>query len=90
MACLTETKIKKTTHEALTLELGFTNMLHVDAVCYSGGVVMLWKDHEVDQVYPIAVTNQEIYANVQVSPTRPSWMLSLVYASFCFNNRKIL
>lgn len=54
------------------------------------GMIILWKDHEVEHVDPIAVTNQKIHTNVQVCPTFPPWILSLVYASTRFNNRKIL
>lgn len=64
--CVSLRQMKEATHEALMLELGCTNMLHVDVVGYSQRMIMLWKDHEVAHVDPIAVTNQE---NIQVGPT---------------------
>lgn len=33
--------MKEPTHEALMMELGFANMLRVDAIGYSGEMIML-------------------------------------------------
>lgn len=71
-------------------ELGFTNILHVSAIGFSGGLVKMWREDEIAQVEPIAITNQEIHANVHISPSAQPWILSLVYDSTSFNNRKIL
>lgn len=90
MVCLIETKVQESAHEALMNELGFTNMLHVSAIGFSGGMIMIWREHEIVKVDPIAVTNQEIHANVQVIPSAQPWILSLVYASTRFNDRKII
>ncbi|XP_070035267.1 uncharacterized protein [Nicotiana tomentosiformis] len=89
MVCFTETKMKKAANEALMVEFWFTNMLHVDAIGYSEGMIMLWREHEVAHVDPIAATNQEIHANVQVSTSSQPCILSWVYASTSFNNKKI-
>lgn len=82
--------MQEPTHKAVMLKLGFTNMLHVNAIGYSGEMIMQWREHEIAQVDPIAVTYQKIHANVQVSPSGQPWILFIVYANIRFNDRKIL
>ncbi|XP_059302758.1 uncharacterized protein LOC132054801 [Lycium ferocissimum] len=63
--CLTETKMAN--HYPLMHAVGFTDMFDIAAEGYSDGVVFMWKSDELS-MDPVAVTDQEIHVNVQVSP----------------------
>ena len=56
---------------------------------YVGGLWLLWKKDEVD-VFVLSSTEQEIHATIQVCNSDSTWIISSVYASPRFMERKIL
>ena len=60
--------------------LGFNSVCQSEAVGFCGGIWLLWNSGEVS-LDVLMVTDQAIHASVQVSPSKPHWLLSAVYAS---------
>ncbi|OIT30548.1 hypothetical protein A4A49_58475, partial [Nicotiana attenuata] len=58
--CLTETKMAD--HTDILMEFNHTDFIQVAAQGRSGGIVLLWRAHDL-VVNPVAVTSQEIHAS---------------------------
>jgi exonuclease III len=80
IAILVETRISGQRAEDISSMLGFNRVCRSEAVGFRGGIWLLWNSGEVS-LDVLMVTDQAIHASVQVSPSKPHWLLSAVYAS---------
>jgi hypothetical protein len=80
IAVLVETRISGQRAEDISSMLGFNRVCRSEAVGFRGGIWLLWNSGEVS-LDVLMVTDQAIHASVQVSPSKPHWLLSAVYAS---------
>lgn len=76
-------------HTALLQDYNFSDLIQVATQGSTGGIVLLWHSNELT-VNPATVTSQEIHAAVQVCPRSNPWLISVVYTSTNYSNRKIL
>ena len=60
--------------------LSFNSVCRSEAVGFRGGIWLLWNSGEIS-LDVLMVIDQAIHASVQVSPSKPNWLLSAVYAS---------
>lgn len=66
LAILTETRLSGEKANNVISTLGFNNYLKVDAMCFIGGIWVLWQSHVV-LVEPISSTFHEMFFKVQVN-----------------------
>lgn len=76
-------------HTFLLEEFNFTNLVQASTKGFSGGMIILWHGTNI-LIVPIIITTHEITAFIQVSPTSPSWILTLIYTSTKFTIRQDL
>jgi hypothetical protein len=86
---VTETRVGGDRAKKITDTLPFDGAIHADTIGYAGGLWLLWDSAVVD-VSVLAATEQEIHAVVKVRSSNFSWLLSAIYASPRFLERKIL
>lgn len=84
--CLTETKMAD--HSELLMEFNYTDLIQVATQGQSEGIVIPWRAHEL-VINTVAITSQEIHTSVKLNKS-PSWLLSLVYGSNNFTDRRII
>lgn len=82
-------KTHVTDHSNLCSNFGFNAFIEAPAEGLSGGTVLLWNDSTIT-VTEISITNQEVHYIVQVSPSTPTFMFSVIYAKNSINSHKIL
>ena len=71
--------------------LPFDGFYCTETIGYAGGFWRLWKKDEVDVfVFVLSSTEQEIHATIKVCNSDSTWLISIVYASPCIMERKIL
>ena len=80
IAVLVKTRISRQQAEDISSMLGFNSVCQSKAVDFRGGIWLLWNSGEVS-LDVLMVTDQAIHASVQMSPSKPHWLLSAVYAS---------
>lgn len=76
-------------HSPLLDAFNYTDLILAPAQGFSGGMAILWRANEI-LVDPITITAHEIHASVQVSPSSPTWLHTLIYASTSYTTRKML
>ncbi|OIS96517.1 hypothetical protein A4A49_09023 [Nicotiana attenuata] len=76
-------------HTSLREDINFENMAQAPANGLIGGLVVLWNAVHIN-VTEMRISDQEIHCVVQVSPTKPPWILSAIYASCHYQLRDIL
>uniref|UniRef100_A0A2N9IFC0 CCHC-type domain-containing protein n=1 Tax=Fagus sylvatica TaxID=28930 RepID=A0A2N9IFC0_FAGSY len=86
---VTETRVGGDRAKEITDTLPFDGAIHADTIGYAGGLWLLWNSAVVD-VSVLAATEQEIHAVVKVRSSNFSWLLSAIYASPRFLERKVL
>lgn len=84
---LLETKMVD--HKNLSNDLGYHNYIESSASGNSGGIVIMWKEDNIP-ITSLSIFPQAIHPSVKVNFQNSSWILSIVYTSIDFNNRKIL
>jgi ribonuclease HI len=89
MLIVTETRVGGARAKEITDTLPFYGAIHADTIGYAGGIWLLWNSELVD-VSVLAATEQEIHAVVKVLSSNFSWLLSSIYASPRFLERKLL
>nr|XP_023878277.1 uncharacterized protein LOC111990725 [Quercus suber] len=89
MMIITETKVGNNRAKEITDLLPFDGALHADTVGYAGGIWLLWFTDLVD-ISQLASTEQEIHALVQVKSSNTSWIISAIYASPRYVDRRLL
>jgi hypothetical protein len=86
---VTETRVGGARAKEITDSLPFDGAMHTDTIGYAGGIWLLWNSDVVD-VSILVATEQEIHAVIKVRSSNFSWLLSSIYASPRFRERKIL
>lgn len=77
-----ETHISSQRAEDGSSSFGFENVYHLDAIGFRGGIWVLWNERDTN-LKILSVTNQAIYAFMQVSALNPffNWLFTMIYAS---------
>ncbi|GKU90595.1 hypothetical protein SLEP1_g4575 [Rubroshorea leprosula] len=88
---LSETRVNQHRAEGIINQIGvgFYGKYQVEPIGYSGGIWILWRNDFV-HVSILSATAQEVHAMVRPPNSTVSWLLSAIYASPQFANRKIL
>ena len=89
MVIITETRVEGNRAKDITDTLPFDEAIHTDTIGYAGGLWLLWKSDEVE-VTQLAKTKQEIHVVIKVLSSDLSWILTCIYASPRFVERKLL
>lgn len=89
MMIITETRVGRDRAKEITDRLPFNGVVHADTVGYARGIWILWLS-DVVKVSVLASTEQEIHVVVKVHSSHLSWLISTVYASPRYRERKIL
>nr|XP_023912507.1 uncharacterized protein LOC112024102 [Quercus suber] len=89
LVIVTETRVGGERAKQITDRFPFDGAIHADTVGYSGGIWLLWNSDSME-VIQLAKTEQEIHVVVKVRASNLSWMLSSIYASPRFEERKLL
>ncbi|XP_023918482.1 uncharacterized protein LOC112030031 [Quercus suber] len=84
-----ETRVGGERARAITDNLPFDGVIHMDTIGYAGGLWVLWMSEKVE-VSSLASTEQEIHISVKVRPSNLSWLFSAIYASPRSAERHIL
>ena len=86
---ITETRVGGNRAKEITDTLPFDGAIHTDTIGYAGGLWLLWKSEEVE-VTQLAKTEQEIHVVIKVIASDLYWILTCIYASPRFIERKLL
>lgn len=86
---ITKTRVGGERAKDITDRLPFDGTIHSDTVGYSGGIWLLWNSDTVE-VIQLAKTKQGIHVVIKVRALESSWLLSSIYASPRFKERKLL
>ena len=89
MVIITETRVGGNRAKEITDTLPFDGAIHTDTIGYAGGLWLLWKSEEVE-VTQLAKTKLEIHVVIKVISSDLSWILTCIYASPRFVERKLL
>lgn len=89
LVIVTETRVGGERAKDITDRLPFDGAIHSDTVGFSGGIWLLWNSDTVE-VTQLAKTEQEIHVVIKVRTSDSSWLLSSIYASPRFEERKLL
>ena len=86
---ITETRVGGARAKAITDRLPFDGAAHADIMGYAGGIWLLRVTDVVD-ITILSSTEQKIHASVKVCQSSLSWIISAVYASPRFRERRLL
>ena len=86
---VTETRISGSRAGDILRSLPYDGIHTTDPIGYAGGIWLLWRKNMAD-LEVLATTEQEIHAIVKVNNFDHPWLLSLIYGSPRFAERKIL
>ncbi|KAL7211712.1 hypothetical protein ACSBR2_014549 [Camellia fascicularis] len=89
LVVITKTRIGGDKDMTICKSLCFPNFHILEPIGFAGGIWLLWNGQEI-HCDVISVTQQEIHAYIQVLSSPALWLFSAIYASPCFNTRKIL
>ena len=86
---LTETKAYGERAKRIVNKLPFDGAIFANTIGLTGGLWLLWDSSQVE-VVRLSSTEQEIHAVVTPTYSNSSWLLSTVYASPRFAERRLL
>jgi len=86
---LTETKAYGERAKRIVNKLPFDGAIFANTIGLTGGLWLLWDSSQVE-VVRLSSTEQEIHAVVTPTYSNSSWLLSAVYASPRFVERRLL
>ena len=86
---VTEIRIGGMRAKDITNRLPFDGAIHTDTIGYARGLWLLWNS-EMVEVTQLAKIEQEIHVIVNVLSSNLSWILSCIYASPYFAERRLL
>ena len=89
MVIITKTRVGGNRAKEITNTLPFDGAIHIDTIGYAGGLWLLWKSEEVE-VTQLAKTEHKIHIVIKVLSSDLSWILTCIYASLRFVERKLL
>ena len=89
MVIITKTRVGGNRAKEITNTLPFDGAIHTDTIGYAGGLWLLWKSEEVE-VTQLAKTEHKIHIVIKVLSSDLSWILTCIYASLRFVERKLL
>ena len=88
IVALVETRVSGAKAQAVCAKIGFRNCFRVEAQGFQGGIWVLWQSDEFDIV---VTSSHEQYVTIEIKPhSRPSWVLTIVYAGPHVQNRAVL
>ncbi|KAL7210976.1 hypothetical protein ACSBR2_013959 [Camellia fascicularis] len=89
LVVITETHIGGDRGMTICKSLGLPNFHISEPIGFARGIWLIWNGQEI-HCDVLSVTQQEIHTCIQVLSSPTSWLFSAIYASPCFNTRKIL
>ena len=89
MVIITKTRVGGNRAKEITNTMPFDGAIHTDTIGYARGLWLLWKSEEVE-VTQLAKTEHKIHVVIKVLSSDLSWILTCIYASLRFVERKLL
>jgi len=89
MMIIIETWVGGNRAKEITDRLSFNRATHVDIVGYARGIWVLWYTEVMDATI-LASTKHEIYAVIKLHSSNLSWLITAIYASPKYRERRIL
>ena len=86
---ITETKVSGSRAKEITDRLHFDRAIHANSIGYSSGLWILW-DSTQEEVSKLSTMEQEIHAIVKDLSSNASWLMSAIYASPRYAERRLL
>lgn len=83
-----ETKVSGDRAKMIADRLPLDGVIFANSIGFSGGLWVLWDSNQVVMI-ELSLTEQEIHAIIS-STSKPSWLLSTVYGSPRFTERRLL
>ncbi|XP_075654647.1 uncharacterized protein LOC142624782 [Castanea sativa] len=89
MLIITETKVSGSRVKEISDRLQFDGAFHANNIGYSGGLWLLWDSTQAEMSI-LSSTEQEIHTLVKDLSSKASWLLTAVYASPRYAERRLL
>lgn len=86
---ITETKISGLRAKNITDQLQFDGAIHANNIGFSGGLWVLWDSTQVE-ISELSSSEQEIHTLVRDLSSNSSWLMSAIYASPRYAERRLL
>lgn len=86
---ITKTRVDGERAKDITNRLPFDEAINLDTIGYLGGIWLLWNSNFVEDIQ-LEKTEQEIHVVVKIHAFNHSRLLSSIYASPRFEERKLL
>ena len=86
---ITETKISGQRAKDITDQLHFDGVIHANNIGFTGGLWVLWDSTQVE-IFELSLFEQEIHTLLRDLSSKSSWLISTIYASPRFVERRLL
>lgn len=86
---ITETKISGQRAKDITDRLHFDGAIHANNTGFTGGLCVLWDSTQVE-IFELSLSEQEIHTLLRDLSSKSSWLMSTIYASPRFVERRLM